>query len=380
MPGLARPAPLTSLSLMRQKLGAGRVLSVLTALAVTSTLLGACGGGKKNAQNSASTTVPVSSTTSSSTSTTTTTPKPQKPTCPLLGTPPPNGKVPHRPALAVKVENLPQARPQWGLDHADIVMEEPVEGGITRFIAIFQCHNTTRIEPVRSGRLVDVDLLEPLGKTLFAYAGAIDPVLAKIAASPWMMPITAMTYGPPTFYRDDARYAPHNLVTSTQALYKVAAQLKYSSKPPHPLFTYGPLQAGAQAASAVHINFPLDVTSWTWDVSRQRWMRSYSDTGPGMLGDNTQINAVNVVILHVHEYPTQYVEDPTGAHENELTLTGSGPAWVLRNGVVFRCAWFRKSLADTTTFIGPHHERLTLAPGNTWEELVPFSSTVDVSP
>ena len=82
--------------------------------------------------------------------------------------------------MAVKVENLPEARPQWGLDTADIVFEEPVEGGITRFIAVFQCRTAARIEPVRSGRLVDPQILEPLGRMLFAYSGAIQPAIDEI--------------------------------------------------------------------------------------------------------------------------------------------------------------------------------------------------------
>ena len=82
--------------------------------------------------------------------------------------------------MAVKVENLPDARPQFGLDKADIVFEEPVEGGITRFIAVFQCHTAARIEPVRSARLVDAQILEPLGRILFAYSGAIQPVINEV--------------------------------------------------------------------------------------------------------------------------------------------------------------------------------------------------------
>lgn len=376
---------------MNVRPGAGRAVSVLAALSLTSALLGACGGAKKGAVNG--TTPPATTTTqptstskptkskskSKSKSTITTVSKRHGPICPLTGAPPPKGKVPQRQALAVKVENLPAARPQYGLDHADIVVEEPVEGGITRFIVIFQCHNADRIEPVRSGRFVDIDILEPLGKALFAYAGAIQPVIDKINATPWLMPISAMTDGPPTYYRDNTRYAPHNLVSSTGALYTAARLAKLPDVLPKPLFTYGPSPKGWQPASAVHINYPLDVTSWTWDASRGRWVRSYSDTGPGMLGDGTQANAVNVVVMHVHEYPTPYVEDGI-SHENQLILVGSGQAWVFRDGHVFRCSWFRQSLADPTTFVGRHHEKLMLAPGNTWEELVPETSTVDVSP
>ena len=114
------------------------------------------------------------------------------PVCPLTGLPPRDGHVPQRAALAVKVENLPEARPQWGLDHADIVFEEPVEGGITRFIAVYQCHVAPRIEPVRSGRLVDIAILEPS-------ATSCSPIPAP--SSPWSTPSTPAprcwrTWGP----------------------------------------------------------------------------------------------------------------------------------------------------------------------------------------
>src|SRR6266516_4523445 len=91
------------------------------------------------------------------------------------------GQVPGRPALAVKVENLPVARPQTGLSWADIVYEEPVEAGITRFIAIYQCQNASRIEPVRSGRLTDPDILVQFGHPVFGYAGAVREVMVRVA-------------------------------------------------------------------------------------------------------------------------------------------------------------------------------------------------------
>src|SRR5438309_2305585 len=85
------------------------------------------------------------------------------PPCPLTGQRAPGGIVPQRPALAIKVENLPESRPQAGLDGADIVYEEPVEAGITRFIAVFQCREAARVEPVRSARLEDPDVLKQFG-------------------------------------------------------------------------------------------------------------------------------------------------------------------------------------------------------------------------
>ena len=128
--------------------------------------------------------------------------------------------------------------------------------------------------------------------------------------------------------------------------------------------------------SAVNINFPLDVTTWTWHAKRQRWLRYYSDTGPAIQGDNVQLSAANVVVLHVVEYATGYVEDPTGALENELRLTGSGPAEVFRNGTELRGTWHRPTLAQATTFTEADGTAITLTPGNTWEELVPTTSSI----
>lgn len=352
---------------------ARRTFAVLAASATTASLMSACGGHPK-----AHAAAPPSSTTSTTVAPTTTTAKPV-PRCPLTNAPRPGG-VPQRSAVAVKVENLPQARPQYGLDKADIVFEEPVEGGITRFIAVYQCGTAARIEPVRSARFVDADILEPLGKVLFAFSGAIQPVLDEIDSPTSLLEDVGEAKASGAYKVDFDRQAPHNLMTSTAALYKAAKALGYKVKHvPPPLFSYGRLPAGGTPANAVHISFPLDVTTWTWDAQDGRWTRSYSDTGPAVQGDNVVISAANVVILHVVEYKTPYVEDATGAHENQLVLTGSGPAWVLRNGVVLKGTWHRASLKDDTVFREKNGTEIKLQPGKTWEELVPTTSAVTVS-
>src|SRR5919204_2816874 len=102
----------------------------------------------------------------------------------LTGKLPAHGSAPDRPALAIKVENLPEARPQAGLDNADIVYEEPVEGGITRFIVVYQCHDAKRVGPVRSARFTDLDILPQYGtQTLFGYAGGAPQVEQRVQDS-----------------------------------------------------------------------------------------------------------------------------------------------------------------------------------------------------
>ena len=368
-------------------LGGRRAVAAALATAAIAFLLGACGGHPKRSASSTAT----SASTISSTSTT----RPAKahkkkhhhpstvklvPTCPLTGTVPRDGKVPRRPALAVKVENLPQARPQWGLDMADIVFEEPVEGGITRFIAVYQCHESARIEPVRSGRLVDAQILQPLGQILFAYSGAIQPVINEVDSPGSLLDDVGADKAGGAYSRDPTRYAPHNLMTSTAALYSAAATFGYHPGPPSPIFTYGRMVEGGTPAAVVNLDFPLDVTTWTWHPKTGLYYRSYSDTGRAMQGDNVQITASNVVVMVVHEYPTQYVEDPTGAHENELVLTGSGPAWVFRDGVQFYGKWERPKLSEPAYFVETNGNKVTLTAGNTWVEYVPQGEKVGVLP
>ncbi len=307
--------------------------------------------------------------------------RPHPPTlCPLTGTRPPRGRVPRRPALAVKVENLPLARPQWGLDKADIVFEEPVEGGITRFIAVYQCQGAARIEPVRSGRLVDPKILEPMGRMLFAYAGAIQPMVDEVRSRHSLLSDVGMFVATSAYWRDPARPVPHNLVTSTSALYAAGTALHYPSKPPTAIFSYGRPAPGGTPAAAVSIFDPLDVTTWTWRRDTGLWYRSYSDTGPALQGDGAQIAASNVVVMLVEQHPTPWVEDATGTHENDLALKGRGPAWVFRDGRQYFGHWERPKLDHPTVFIEQDGTRVTLTPGNTWVELVPDGLRISVKP
>jgi hypothetical protein len=301
-------------------------------------------------------------------------------TCPLTGLPAPGGVVPPRPALAVKVENLPASRPPYGLGAADVVYEEPVEAGITRFIVIYQCHDAARIEPIRSGRLVDPDLVRQYGShPLFAYAGAIQPVVAKVDASSLVdvgvdrAPVSA-------YWRDISRYAPHNLSSSTASLYASGADQHARPTPPAAAFHYGRLPSGAAPAASVHIPYQYSDVTWTWQPRLGVWVRSYADTGLATLGDGGQIAATNVVVMSVVMYPSQYVEDINGALENLLVLTGSGPVQVFRSGAVVTGRWVRATLSQNTGFVDAHGRPLPLAPGPTWIELVPTTIGVTATP
>jgi hypothetical protein len=296
---------------------------------------------------------------------------PPSPSCPLTGQPARHGQVPDRPALAIKVENLPDARPQAGLDRADVVYEEPVEGGITRFIAVYQCHDAGRVGPVRSGRTTDPKILVQFGRPVMGYAGGQGPVVRAIDRAG----VIDMNYdiAISAYTRDDSRPAPHNLYTSTRSLWKAA---KATEGAPTPVFSYDPEVAGpSRKARAVHLPFSsYSDVYWTWSRTQAAWLRSHG-TVPHVLEDGTQVRAANVVVMQV-QVTSGPIVDAAGNHSPEVELTGSGKAYVFRDGRMVIGRWERAALKDVTTFVTKAGEEIALAPGVTWVELLP--STIRV--
>jgi len=292
--------------------------------------------------------------------------------CPLTGLKPSGDAVPNRPALAVKVENLPAARPQTGLSWADIVYEEPVEAGITRFIVIYQCQNASRIEPVRSARFTDVDVLTQFSQPVFGFAGGVPAVLSRIHAA-HLLDVN-FERAPKTYHRDPARQQPHNLYTSTPELYAAA---RTKEEPPVPVFVYSPHAPQGKTVNQMHIRFSTytDLT-WTWVPSKKVYERY--DTGqPQVLSDGTPITTTNVVVQVVKVTLTG-VTDVNGVHSPEATVVGSGRVYILRGGKMVTGTWRRPSLADSTIYTDSSGHRIALAPGTTWVELVP--TTIPIEP
>ena len=285
--------------------------------------------------------------------------------------PPAGGRVPSRPALGVKIDNLNVARPQSGLSKADVIYEEPVEGGITRFIALFQCNDAGRVGPVRSGRLIDPQILMQYGAhPLLAYSGAIGAAITAIDSSSLID--VGVNRAPVSDYnRDPSRSVPHNLYTSTRALYADgAAQHAPAAAPPSP-FTFGPEGLGATPAASIHIPYEYSDVTWTWNATAGVWFRSYADTGAATFAEGGPMVANDVIVMHVVMYPSQYIEDATGSHENLLVLTGTGPLQVYRNGTQLTGTWKRPALGNTTQYLDSSGHPIALQPGRVWIELVP---------
>jgi hypothetical protein len=292
------------------------------------------------------------------------------PTCPLSGSPPPGGIVPKRPAVAIKVDNYPTARPQSGLDQADIVFEEPVEGGITRLVAVFQCQEAASVGPVRSARYPDVGILDQLSKPIFIHAGGIDPVIAMLNQG--------------NLFNDDlfthssiiqtlsTRYAPYNTYTSTSGAWGLERQ---DTSAPAPLFSYSSQPATGPAVASVHIPFSgTSDETWTWNPTAGAWDLAYSGA-PATVAGGAPVTAANVVIQTVHTSQGPWLENNLGGYEVEVDPTSGGPVTVLRDGKAITGTWVRPSIGAPMRLVGADGKTIALQPGETWVEMVP--STVD---
>jgi hypothetical protein len=297
------------------------------------------------------------------------TPTPPPPTCPLTGKPAPGGEVPQRPVLAVKVENTPDAYPLVGLQNADIVYEELVEGGITRFMALYQCKDSTKVGPVRSARTTDPKVLIQYDPhPVIAYSGA-QLAVVNIVKRAGLVGFDETTGGD-AFWRDPDRVEPHNLFVSTAKLRRKSAQKAADEGPPRRLLKFDPAapSIGKHVAS-VSMTFSSSVTAtWKWLPAAGRWERMLQDT-PMTLDTGAPITAANVVIQQVFVTEGNLV-DVLGYHSPEVTVTGTGKAWVLRDGVLIAGKWVRPVMGAVTKFETKTGEIITFAPGNTWIELV----------
>ena len=289
--------------------------------------------------------------------------------CPLTGeTLPGDAAPPDRPVLAVKVENTPDAQPLAGLEGADIVYEEVVEGGITRFVVLFHCDDANRVGPVRSIRSTDPGILAPFSEhPLLAFSGGSKGVRTIVEdAGMTTLDEDSVTKA---FERDDDRVVPHNLFTETKALWAKALKRAEGEPAPAAAFIYSDeVPSPSKKARVATVVFSgLATAEWHW--AKGRWVR-YLEGSPMLLENGEPITTDNVVIQVVKTTESDF-QDVSGYPSPEVDLTGSGKAWVLRDGKLIVGKWERSDEADFTTFLAKSGEEIALTPGTTYVELAP---------
>ena len=321
------------------------------ALVALLVLLAGCGGkgGSKGSAPAPSTTAPA--------------------TFPLTGLPSGGAAEAGRPALSAKIDNIAAGRPQAGLNTADLVVEEPVEGGLTRLFATWQSKNADQVGPIRSARPVDALLLRQLGPSLFAFAGASAGVLQVIRSDSGATLIQPSS-APDAFRRVSDRSAPHNTFSSTGALYAAGRRTNSKLGPPRAFLTFGAgPPAAAKPVQIARISFSsASRASWQW---KDGAFVRYQDGTLDRLADGGAVSTANVVVMSVAVRAGSNV-DVLGHPTPDPVLTGSGRLWVLRDGKVVEGTWRRRGAADSPVeLLGPDGKPVPLHTGRTWIELLP---------
>lgn len=304
------------------------------------------------------------STTTTTAPPTTTTTAPPPPVAPLTGlTGEFQGRI-DRPALVVKIDNVERARPHAGIENADIVIEEPVEGNLTRLAAVFHSTDAAEVGPVRSMRTTDLELLPLFGRPLFASSGGNSGVVPQIQAA------NVVDIGHHVsnagFVRYPGRPAPHNLFTSTLALYDKAPE---APPPPEPVFSYlaegERLPDGAFAVGGIALRFGgPEVSRFTWDAASRTWLRSQRGS-PHVTVSGQRLAPTNVVVLEI-DYDRS---NQLGRSVPHGIVTGKGRAVVLTQGQAVEGNWSRPTLADPLSLTATSGDPIKLTPGQTFIEL-----------
>lgn len=273
-----------------------------------------------------------------------------------------------RPAVAVKVENAPVAWPLSGLEKAEIVYEELVEGGVTRFMAIYHCNDAPKVGPVRSARVVDPAIMRPYTRILGA-AGA-NAIVQRALDKAHIISINEDQAGSAmTRVLRPGLASEHTLYGNTQALRRLG-RARFDKPPPQGIFDYGPSTVPGRRIKSVTMSFG-DITQVVYRWIDGKWRR-FEDGAPFLAETGRQIAVDNVLIERHRVNYSKGVVDVAGTPSVEIAdTTGSGDAFLLRDHRVIRGKWVRKSKKKPAMFKTLKGKNMVLRPGKTWIELVP---------
>jgi hypothetical protein len=270
--------------------------------------------------------------------------------------------------LAVKIDDTVAARPQIGLDKADIVYIEQVEGGLTRLAAIYSSEIPQLIGPVRSARITDIEVLAQYGTVVFAYSGAQSKFLPVIRAAN-LHDSGAQRQSPTIYTRDPLRNSPTNMVLRADLLMeKVAEDEKVVSRSAPNAWSFGEKPLGGSPVSEVKVSWPVATYEFRWSVEENRWT-VFNNGVPNLSATGAPHSPTTVVIQKVQIVPSIYGDKLGGVTPHSLTI-GSGTGHILRDGEYFPATWSRTDAQSGTTWRAVDGSELSFARGQVWVALV----------
>lgn len=268
------------------------------------------------------------------------------------------------PVLAVKIDDTKAARPQIGLDQADVIYIEQVEGGLTRLAAIFSTKIPTLIGPIRSARISDIDILAQYGRVVFAYSGAQSKMYPVISAAN-VNDYGAQRQSPTIYTRDPLRDGPTDMVLRADLLMeKVVADGREISTSRSVGWTFSEDVETGTALSAAKVSWPAAEYEVRWSPAQKRWL-IFNDGVPNMSASGIQHGASTFVIQLVKIVPSMYGDKFGGVTPLSETV-GTGVGYILRDGKYIEGRWSRPDLLSGTSWSDLSGEEITFARGQVW--------------
>lgn len=264
----------------------------------------------------------------------------------------------NRPALVLKIDNHPRARPQVGINQADIVWEELVEGSITRLAATFHEQVPLVVGPVRSARTGDIALISQLNVPLFGASGANSGVLTALADAPLINVNALVAAG---YFRASGRSAPHNLFARPYSLYTYGEN---AGIPPQ-LMRYREVGAAAAGEQAAGVDIDWGNTQITYRWNGTGWQRNQNGT-VHVDADGLAVAPPNVIVQI-----TPYGISGADAESPEAITVGSGVAYIYTGGNMIEGTWSRANATDRIEYRDADGAEVLLAPGRTWIAVAP---------
>jgi hypothetical protein len=268
------------------------------------------------------------------------------------------------PILAVKIDDTAQAHPQAGLEDADIVYIEQVEGGLTRLAAIFSSTIPKVIGPVRSARISDIEILEQFGRVALAYSGAQKKLLPVIAEAN-VINLGAQRQSPLIYSTDPLRRSPTAMMLQAQDLMANVAEAQLPIAISKSVgWNFGDKPDTGTAISSVKVSWPANSYTATWSPSENRWLLSHKDK-PNLSASGIHLGPTTFVIQLISITDSIY-RDKVGGVTPYSETVGAGKGYVMRDGFAIAANWSRPSGDQGTTWTTTTGDEIKFAAGQVW--------------
>lgn len=295
-------------------------------------------------------------------------------TTPARSAPPPCWRSPltdlcgdaTQPVVVAKIDDVLEGRPQFNLNDADLVLVEPVEGGLTRLFAVYQSQSPELIGPIRSARITDTDLVPAFGTPGFAYSGSA----ARLV--PYLLDAQLQLIGAPQggdgYFRIDDRPAPHNYLAEL-------ATLRARIDDPAAAAVTN-IRGWTIAAKPTYVGTPVQEVAVRWPAAKKtyiwngkQWLMSANGqplvTQLDLDGTTESVTASNIVVMESPLLPSPF-QDKYGARTPYAQTTGTGNGYVLAGGKLITATWRRDTASDLPRWFTPEGTEIPLTRGRTW--------------